>query len=397
VHSLFGYWAASNSTGAIWIGSNAEQMFHRSLFVIATTLLVAAFAYDLGLRYAPSRTQRFCAGLDISEHKLIVVARILLVLGCLLETFVIVAAGFMPILTSDPGVSRYLSPDLTNKYKEFEWILYLALDLLACALPIVLFSGLVNRRNLDRLLAIVGIVEVIITLRRSYLISLVAVLLLTVAFVKGKFPRRYAAYLALLVLAYFASQLILLNTLGEPLNDKTATSATLSGLPEVRDLGWVMSLMRDKKLYGATFVSLIPLLGRVSDFKSEYGLVETTTQLIGLDGMAMTGGLRITVGGEGFLNFGAVGCLFMGAIFGFLCSRLSHLNNVLLKKRDLASSYLASSLFLWLCFWFYLAGTEATGAVRNGLMLIVFMFYLARVRHSGRRSIASPGNPEFQS
>jgi oligosaccharide repeat unit polymerase len=396
VHSLFGYWAASNSTGVIWIGSNAEQMFHRSLFVIATTLLAAAFAYDIGLRYPPKRAQRFCVRLDISEHKLIVVARRLLILGCLLETFVIVAAGFMPILTSDPGVSRYLSPDLTNKYKEFEWILYLALDLLACTMPIVLFSGLVNRKNLDRLLALAGFLGVIVTLRRSYLISLIAVLLLTVAFVKGKFPRRYAAYLALLVLSYFASQLILLNTIGEPLNDKTATSATLSGLPEVRDLGWVMSLMRDKRLYGATFVSLVPLLGRVSDFKSEYGLVETTTQLIGLDGMAMTGGLRITVGGEGFLNFGAVGCLFMGAIFGYLCSRLSHLNEVLMKKRDLASSYLAASLFLWLCFWFYLAGTEATGAVRNGLMLIVVMFYLARVRSDGR-PIAPAANPELQS
>jgi hypothetical protein len=106
--------------------------------------------------------------------------------------------------------------------------------------------------------------------------------------------------------------------------------------------------------------------------------------------------LRITVGGEGFLNFGAVGCLFMGAIFGYLCSRLSHLNEVLMKKRDLASSYLAASLFLWLCFWFYLAGTEATGAVRNGLMLIVVMFYLARV-HSDGRPIAPAANPELQS
>src|SRR5216684_3365720 len=34
-HSVFGYWAAGNSTDAIWIGSNAEQMFRRALFVIA--------------------------------------------------------------------------------------------------------------------------------------------------------------------------------------------------------------------------------------------------------------------------------------------------------------------------------------------------------------------------
>jgi hypothetical protein len=396
VHAIFGYWAASNSTAVIWIGSNAEQMFRQSLLVIATTLLVAAFSYDIAIRFPATKAQRFCSRLQISEHRLIVMGRIILLLGCLLEIYVIVAAGFMPVLTSDPGVSRYLSPDLTSKYKLYEWVLYLALDLLACSLPIVLFSGTIRRRNLDRLIALAGIAGIVVSLRRSYLVSLVAVLLLTISFVKGKFPRRYIAYLALLVLAYFSSQLILLNTLGESLDDKAATNAVLSGLPEVRDLGWVMSLVGEKRLYGSTFLSLIPLLGRVSEVKSEYGLVETTTQLIGLEGMAMTGGLRLTVGGEGFLNFGAIGCLIMGTIFGALCGFLSHLNVVLLQKRDLASSYLAASLFLWICFWFYLAGTEATGAVRNGLIILVLMFLVARVRVPSRQ-LSGDFSAEFSS
>ena len=157
-----------------------------------------------------------------------------------------------------------------------------------------------------------------------------------------------------------------------------------------------MSLVGDKRLYGATFVSLVPLLGRVSDVKSEYGLVETTTQLIGLEGMAMTGGLRLTVGGEGFLNFGALGCLIMGVIFGGLCGFLSHLNAVLLKKRDFASSFLAASLFLWICFWIYLAGTEATGAVRNGLLILAAMFFVARVRVPARQ-LSGNFSAEFSS
>jgi hypothetical protein len=395
-HAIFGYWAASNSTAVIWIGSNAEQMFRQSLLVIATTLLIAAFSYDIAIRFPAKKAQRFCSRLQISEQRLIVLARILLVLGCLLEVYVIVAAGFMPVLTSDPGVSRYLGPDLTDKYKIYEWLLYLGLDFLGCSLPIVLFSALIRRRNLDRIFAIAGIVGVLLSLRRSYLISLIAVLLLTIAFVKGKFPRRYAVYLALLVLAYFSSQLILLNSLGQRMDEKAATSAALSGLPEVRDLGWVMSLVGEKRLYGATFVSLVPLLGRVSDVKSEYGLVETTTQLIGLEGMAMTGGLRLTIGGEGFLNFGALGCLIMGVIFGGLCGFLSHLNAVLLQKRDFASSFLAASLFLWICFWIYLAGTEATGAVRNGLIILAAMFYVARVRVPARQ-LAGDFSAEFSS
>jgi hypothetical protein len=58
---------------------------------------------------------------------------------------------------------------------------------------------------------------------------------------------------------------------------------------------------------------------------------------------------------------------------------------VLLQKRDFASSFLAASLFLWICFWIYLAGTEATGAVRNGLIILAAMFYIARVRVPARQ------------
>ncbi len=279
-HALFGYWAAANSTGLIWIGSNADQMFRRSLFVIATTLLVAAFTYDIALRFPLRKVQNFCLRLQVSERKLILTARIFLLLGSLLVTYVIVAAGFVPILTSNPGMARYLSSELTTRYKEFEWVLYLGLDFLACSLPLVLFSGLNYRRNLDRLMGVVGILAVLSTLRRSYVISLVAVLLLTIAFVQRKFPRRYLTYLLLLGAAYFGSQLIFLDALGQSVDNQAAASATLSGLPEVRDLGWAMSLMGEKRLYGATFASLIPLLGRVSDFKTRNGLVEITTVVL---------------------------------------------------------------------------------------------------------------------
>jgi NhaP-type Na+/H+ or K+/H+ antiporter len=86
----------------------------------------------------------------------------------------------------------------------------------------------------------------------------------------------------------------------------------------------------------------------------------------------------------------------MGTIFGALCGFLSHLNTVLLQKRDLASSYLAASLFLWICFWFYLAGTEATGAVRNGLTVLVVMFFVARVRVPSRQ-LSGDFSAEFSS
>jgi hypothetical protein len=389
-HAIFGYWAAGPSADRVSMGSNAEEMFRRSLFIIGATLLVAAFTYDIALSFPPRKIQRFCLRLQVSEQKLIRLARVFLVVGCVLVIYVSSAVGFMPILTSNPGVARYFSSDLTASYREYEAILSLGVDLLTCAIPLVLLSGVDRRNKTDWLLGLAGGLAVLSSLRRGSLASVVVVVLLVFRFVKGRFPRRYLAYVLFLVVGYFGSQLVFLNALGESVDSQVAMSASLSGLPEVRDLGWVMSLVGERRLYGATYATLIPLLGQVTEFKIQNALTEITKRLIGLEGMGMTGGLRITAGGEGFLNFGVLGCLIIGVIFGGLCACLSHVNDVLLKKRDLASSYLAAFLFVWLCFWFYLAGTEATGAIRNGLILIFVMFYLARVKRVKQPVSATP-------
>jgi hypothetical protein len=379
-HAIFGYWAAGKSTLTIWIGSNAQQMFRRSFFVIAATLFVAALTYDVALKFPSRVIHNSCFRLQISEQRLLSFARMSLVLGCLLVAYVGIAVGFMPMLTSNPGAARYLSPDLTTQYEKYQWIVNLALDFLTLSVPLVLFSGWKFQRITDWLLGLAGVFGVLFTLRRANLVSVGLVLLLLVAFTRGRLPRRYLAYAVFLVLGYFASQLIFLNAFDDKADSQDAVTASLSGLPEVRDLGWAMSLVGDKRFYGGTFISLVPLLGRFSELKTQDSLVEVTKRLIGMEGEGITGGLRITFAGEGFLNFGALGSFVIGIIFGWLCSSLLHVSEVLLKKRDLASSYLAAFLFVWLCFWLYLAGTEATGAIRNGSILIFILFYLSRVR-----------------
>jgi hypothetical protein len=380
-HAVFGYWAAGNSTDVIWIASNSEQMFRRALFVIAATLLVAAFTYDVSPRFPLAWAQRFGRQVKVSEEKLIRAGRGFLLLGILCVLYLVVTIGFMPLLAVNPGTERYILADLGPAYSGYDWVRLRGLELLGSSLPLVLFSGVIYRRRLDMLIGAVGILAILVTLQRGTLISVFVALMLIISFGKGQFPRRYLGYLAILVAAYYGSQLVMLNALGESAPGGAVESATLSALPEVRDLGWVMSRVGERRFYGATFaVPMVFVPGIAADFKAHYGLGYVTIQLMGVQE-----GLRITLPGEGYLNFGALGFLVVGVVFGILCASLSRLGETLLKNRDLASSYLIATMFTWLCFWLYMGGTANAGTVRNELIVLFAMFFLARGRR-GRPS-----------
>lgn len=371
-HALYGYWAAKNSTDAIWIGTDATRMFRRSVFIVAATLVVAAFAYDVAFQRPPRWVKGLRSRLRVSDERMIRWARAFLVLGVVCVIYVVLSAGYIPILASDPGSARYLSEDLTDAYRWYSWVLMRGTDFLGCATPVVLFSGLYYRRKFDGLLGIAALAALLVTLQRGPLLSMLIVLLLTLSMVQGRFPLKYLFCLLLLGAAYFGAQMVFLG-LGNGL------VAALSGLPEVRDLGWVMSLVGSNRLHGVTYlVPLIPLPSYVvgASGYSWGNLNDVLVRMIGLTS-ADIGGLRITAGGEGFLNFGPLGILVVGVGFGSLCACLSRLERALLQKRDLASSYVVASLFVWLCFWFYLAGTGAAGNIKHLAILAAVLLFLA--------------------
>lgn len=379
-HAVFGYWAAENSTDLIWVNSNAEEMFRRALLVIAATLLVAAFTYDVARRFPAVWAQRLGRGARVSEAGLIRVARGVVLLGVFCVVYLIVSVGFMPVLAANPGAARYIFTELGSAYHWYDWLRIRGLELLTCSLPLVLFSGLIYRRKLDLLIGAVGVLGILVTLERAPLISVFVVLLLTIGLVKGKLPRKYLGYLMILVAAYYGSQFFMLNAIGEGSDSRSARSVFLSALPEVRDLGWVMSVVGNERFYGVTFVpAMLPVPGIATDFKQHYELGDVTARVMGLQE-----GLRITLPGEGYLNFGALGILVIGVVLGILCASLSDLSGTLLKNRDLPSSYLIAILFVWLCFWLYLSGTANALTVEYELMLVFAMFFLARGRR-GRK------------
>ena len=170
-HAVFGYWAAGNSTDVIWIASNSEQMFRRALFVIAATLLVAAFTYDVTPRFPSAWAQRFGRQVRVSEEKLIRAARGLVMLGALCIAYLVVAVGFMPFLAANPSTERYILANLGPAYSGYDWLRLRGLELLGCSLPLVLFSGVNYRRKLDLLIGVLGILAILVTLQRGTLID----------------------------------------------------------------------------------------------------------------------------------------------------------------------------------------------------------------------------------
>jgi hypothetical protein len=376
-HAVFGYWAAGNSTEAIWIGSNAEQMFRRSLLTISGTLLVAAFTYDIAPGFPTAWARRLGRRLSATqEDRLISAARCLALLGIFCVVYLIVTIGFMPLLAPDPGQARYIFTEMGPAYEHYDWVRLRGLELLACSLPLVLFSGLVYRKKLDLFIGALGASGILITLQRGTLISVFIVLMVIVTFVKGKLPRRYIAYVAVLLIGYFASQLIYLNAMGKGFDSGGARIAVLSALPEVRDLGWVMSVTGDQRFYGVTFlVPIVPGPNFATEFKQRYGLGYLTIRLMGLQE-----GLRITLPGEGYLNFGAIGFLVVGTVLGMLCASLGDLSGRILTDRDLTSSYVIAVWFSWLCFWLYLGGTANAGTIKFEVIDIFAMLFFARPR-----------------
>jgi len=162
-------------------------------------------------------------------------------------------------------------------------------------------------------------------------------------------------------------------------------TAAGSALPEVRDLGWMMSI-NDEKWYGMTFLqAVLPIPSFVSEFSHEHSLRQITTRAIGLDVEGQTGGLRLTLAGESYFNFGYFGVAVVGFLFGLACAVLDAAVAQLKNTDGIAGIYLSALLFSWLCFWLYLAGTQAAATIKIGLILMIFVLFFSRQRSAPQR------------
>lgn len=383
-HVLIGYALAGPSSMLIWIGTSAGRDYARAFLLISAGLVSAIVAYAVAGANTGGRIRELCRRFEFTDKKLFTIARLLIVPGALLVALVYARIGLIPLLADSPGRARYFNYQLSSDYLLDEWLVSRALDLLTFALPLVVASALWRKKWLDLLLSVVGMAALLVPLRRANLMSAFFVLLVMHTLRTGRAQLKHAVVVLLLIGGYAISQFVFINIIsaGEFETDAGVAVAG-SALPEVRDLGWTLGLMHDERLYGTTFLqSLVPVPSLLSNFSQTHSLRAVTSRLIGLEAERSTGGLRLTLAGEAYLNFGYFGPVILGALFGFACGWLNAAMSALAERRAMWALYAAAVFFVWLCFWLYLGGTQAAATIKIGSGLLLLSLYLSRAPRS---------------
>ena len=181
------------------------------------------------------------------------------------------------------------------------------------------------------------------------------------------------------VCVYAASQLVYLGLLQGEIAPEDAYYSVASGLPEVRDLGWILWLNGPDLHWGTTLVqSVLPIPSVISPWIQEHSLRTLTTKMVGQDSDE-TGGLRITLAGEGYLNFGVVGVMVLSALWGWGMRKISGVVKAAGESGAAFDAYFAALLVSWMAFWIHLGGSQASGVVRSEVLLFAVMLYFCRV------------------
>jgi hypothetical protein len=391
-HAMFGFLSAQASSETIWMETFADRAYEVALLVVAVGLLAAAAGYAVGLFTTLTRWERGVATLEVSEKRLLWGTRLIVLAGIALMTFFAMQLGYAPLLSDAPSAARYLTQALSAEARTYEWFLNRAMDFLSCGLPLLLFPQLRERGWGDRLLAVAGGFAFLIPLRRANPLSVVFLLMM---FGLLRHRRRWLPYLSVapgLVLVYVLTQVVFLQFLGFETDATSYVVAAGSGLPEVRDLGWMIALLDGKWLNGQTLLQpFVPLPSFLSEFSQNASMRAITTRLIGLDAEGTTGGLRVTLAGEGYLNFGYAGTVAVMSLFGFLLGRLDQAMQIVRRAPRVAPVYLISLVFIWLCFWLYLAGSPAAATVKAGILIVAALLLCAQPRFGDEPAPAGRG------
>ncbi len=380
-HAVVGYLIAGPTSRLIWIGTQAANAYAQAFVIISAGIVATAVGYALAAGRQKHALCAVCRRLQFDERRVVTVARLLIIPGVAIIALVYLRIGLIPLLASSPGRARYFNYQLSDDYLLYEWLVSRGLDLLTFSLPIVIASALWNRKWLDGLLALAGAAAFLVPLRRANVMSVVIVLVLMHWLKAGKTQLKYAAMLLVLVAAYAASQLVLINIVGlADFDAETGFAVAGSALSEVRDLGWTIDLLDGERLNGATFVqALVPLPSLMSEFSQRHSLRAVTSQLIGLDAERRTGGLRLTLAGEAYLNFGYFGPVAVCLLLGVGCAYLQAAIRELARHQTMWAYYVSGVVFVWVCFWLYLGGTQAAATIKVGTALLFVTLYGSRV------------------
>jgi hypothetical protein len=380
LHSSIGYFLADLTVQNTEVSSRSDIYFARSLLVNAAGLLAGALGYACKLRSGPlNDIPRFLVQADRKSASNLF--RLLVIAGSVLMFLTYAKLGLADYI-SDPAkwpFMRYITSDLLGGTARDEWLVNRAMDLLTVSLPFLLVRLTRRRLALDLPLVIAGVLALLLPLRRANLLTVVVGCVILVGIRRGNVYLLLRKTLVAAGAAYVLSQVAFLLAVSDDLDSRRMVALSSTALPEVRDLGWTLSLLGGERLNGTTFLqATLPVPSISSDWSSAHSLRAVTTRLTGLDESRESGGLRLTLSGEAFINFGYAGVLGIGFLWGLAVAWCERLLEATKEPRDGLANLGAVLGYIWMCFWIYMAGTQAAAAVKMGLLLLAAVCVASR-------------------
>ena len=383
MHILFGFLVAGLTTEHTSILSNDDIFFSQSMLINSVGLFAGALGYCCSLG---GRSSDLIPGIPVLVDKRIAggIFRLLLILGSAAMFFAYWKLGFFDYI-SEPAkwpFMRYITSDIIGGTAADEWTVNRAMDLISVPLPFVLFCSVKRRSITGILLSILGYLALFLPLRRANLLAVTLTFLILLAIERQDMYRVTRKVLACAAVLYIVSQCIfLLGIFESDATPRQVLTVASTALPEVRDLGWTISLLDGESLHGVTFAqALIPLPSISSDWSSSHSLRAISTKLIGMDETGQTGGLRLTIFGEGYINFGYFGAIGVGFLWGLAVGWCEKLLQATGKHRTDFANYTTVMCFVWICFLVYLAGTQAAATVKVGGLLVLGVAWASKYR-----------------
>jgi hypothetical protein len=383
VHVFTGFLLAGLTTAHTSIRSNADVFYANALLIDSVGLLAGALGYTWKLQRqatALDRSLPLLVNSDSSEK----LFRWLLLFGAALMFAVYWRLGFLDYLRIPAKwpFLRYITSDIAGGSAKDEWFANRAMDLLTVALPFLVYRVVRRPRVLAILIVVLGYAALLLPLRRANLLGVLFASLILIGIRRGEVYNLTRRWILILASLYVFSQCLFLFTVfSSDLDPEEVLSVSSTALPEVRDLAWTLNRLEGERLNGATFLqALIPLPSIASDWSAKQSLRAITIRLVGSDRTGESGGLRLTLMGEGYINFGYLGAIAASFLWGCGVACCEQLFLVVTKVRSEFLNYVAVMCFVWICFLFYLAGTQAAASVKMGALLVLFVAWLCKYR-----------------
>ena len=297
----------------------------------------------------------------------------------LLIGYVFYEIGFVQMLLTGTFDRYFGEAQAGPAFMLYQSLIRRGVAVLGITIPILLLRWQECKSRLLLVLASVGLLSMVATAHRGY----VAVTVMSFAVTNAVYGRNRKAIVVIvlaLVIAFFSAQALFVNI--DSSSDGVLNGAMFvlrSGSTEVNDLAWVLSEWNHHWYMGATWAAaVLPIPATISSFKDTYVLSSVTKDIAGIPRESGGGGLRISMFGEAYLNFGFGGVIVLGFLFGVLVRKT---NSLIAWAKTQGPLILLPFIFFYFVFLLqsYLSGTGTiSDAILSCLTLLVVYSYASR-------------------